>query len=105
MQLTLTDISPLPQSVIEFILDLTKNTLVERLIVFGSRANEDYELYSDIDLAIDSPLLTKKEWLDLKEFAYYDVRTVLQISLVHFNTNPERLQKQILKTGKIIYVK
>jgi predicted nucleotidyltransferase len=86
-------------------MDLTENRLVERLIVFGSRANDDYETYSDLDLAVDSPLLTKKEWLDLKEFAYYDVRTLLQISLVHFNTNPERLQKQILKTGKIIYVK
>ncbi|WP_394990781.1 hypothetical protein [Emticicia sp.] len=84
---------------------LTKNDLLERLKVFGLRGNDDYELYSNIDLADDSPLVTNKVWLGLKEFAYYDVKTVLQISLVHYNANLKRLQKQILKTGEIIYVK
>ncbi|OMQ12887.1 nucleotidyltransferase domain-containing protein [[Flexibacter] sp. ATCC 35103] len=105
MELNLTHISPLPTSVIEFIESLAKNINVNRIIVFGSRANSDYNKYSDLDLAIDAPSITKIEWLQIKEYAYYDVRTVIQISLIHYNINPLRLQNQILTTGKIIYVK
>lgn len=105
MEINLIDISPLPSSVIEFIWYLSKNNNVIRLIVFGSRANADFTKYSDLDLAIDAPSITKLEWLKIKEYAFYDVRTVIQISLIHFNTNPIRLQNQIVNTGKIIYVK
>lgn len=105
MDLNLNYISPLPQTVIQFLVELSEYNQVERLIVFGSRANNDYESVSDIDLAVDAPLLTKKQWLDIKELAYYDVKTLLQISVVHFNKNPKKLQKHILTTGKLIYVK
>ena len=104
-KLNIRSISPLPLAVLEFIEYLSENEFINRLIVFGSRANSDYKEYSDLDLAVDAPLISKKNWLDLKEYAYYDVRTVIQLSLIHFNTNPSRLQNQILTTGKIIYVK
>lgn len=105
MKLNLNKISPLPESIIEFLDYLSTIDCVKRIIVFGSRANSDYEKFSDLDLAIDAPQLKKIDWLRLKEEAYYDVRTVLQISMVNFNTNPIRLQNQILITGEIIYVK
>lgn len=105
MQLNLQHISPLPLQIETFLFDLTKNSSIHRLIVFGSRAHTDFEKYSDIDLAIDAPLISKRNWLLLKEIAYYDIKTVLQISLVHYNSNPIRLQNRILTTGKIIYVK
>lgn len=101
----LDQISPLSENVISFLTSIVSEKKVNKIIVFGSRAFGDYEKYSDLDLAIDAPLLTKGEWLKLKEYAYYDVKTVIQLSLVHFNTNPIRLQKHILTTGKIIYVK
>ncbi|MDF0715755.1 nucleotidyltransferase domain-containing protein [Muricauda sp. 334s03] len=103
--LKLSEISPLPNSVIEFLTKTASIEQVDRMIVFGSRAFLDHENYSDLDLAIDAPLITKKEWIILKEIAYYEVRTVLQLSLVHWNSNPVRLQEHIVKTGKIIYVK
>ena len=105
MRLNLNKISPLPESIIEFLDYLTSIDCVKRIIIFGSRANSDYEKFSDLDLAIDAPNIEKRDWLRLKELAYYDIRTVLQISMVNFNTNPIRLQNQILKTGEIIYVK
>jgi predicted nucleotidyltransferase len=105
MNLNLVNISPLPIPVIEFLHEICKSSQIHRLIVFGSRAHDDYEQYSDIDLAVDAPEITKQEWLNIKETAYYDVRTVLQISLVHYNTNPQKLQNNIINTGEIIYVK
>ena len=105
MNLNLANISPLPIPVIEFLNNICKSSQIHRLIVFGSRAHNDYQQYSDIDLAVDAPEITKKEWLNIKETAYYDVRTVLQISLVHYNTNPQKLQNNIINTGEIIYVK
>jgi uncharacterized protein len=98
-------ISPLPEEVISFLTDLTLNIKIERVIVFGSRSFGDYEPYSDLDLAIDAPQLSIHDWLKLKEFVTYDLKTVLRISLVHFSTNPEKLKERIIQTGKIIYVR
>lgn len=98
-------ISPLSEEIISFLSEITMNEKVERIIVFGSRAFGDYEKYSDLDLAIDAPTMEKYEWLKLKEYVTYDLRTVLRISLVNYSTNPVKLKESINLTGKIIYVK
>jgi len=98
-------ISPLPEEITSFLHDIALNDRIERIIVFGSRASGDYEPYSDIDLAIDAPQMLKYEWLKLKEYVTYDLRTVLRISLVNYSTNPMKLKERINKTGKILYVK
>ena len=64
----LEDISPLSENEINFISTISENENVDRIIVFGSRAFGDYEKYSDLDLAIDAPNMTRLEWLKLKEF-------------------------------------
>ncbi|MBK6825873.1 MAG: nucleotidyltransferase domain-containing protein [Chitinophagaceae bacterium] len=96
-------ISPLPQEVICFLTSLTTNNVIDRMIVFGSRAIGDYEKYSDLDLAIDAPKMSKLEWQKLKEYVTYDLRTVLRISLVYYSTNPPKLKERIKTTGTIIY--
>ena len=101
----LENISPLSEEIISFLSDITSNEKVERIIVFGSRAFGDYETYSDLDLAIDAPTMQKYEWLKLKEYVTYDLRTVLRISLVNYSTNPIKLKESINLTGKIIYVR
>ena len=98
-------ISPLPNEIISFLYDIAANDKVDRIIVFGSRAFGDFETYSDLDLAIDAPRLKKQEWLKLKEFVTYDLRTVLRISLVYYSTNPKKLKERINQTGKIIYAR
>ena len=105
MKINLQNISPLSPEIISFLEELTLNKNVERIIVFGSRALGDYEEYSDLDLAIDAPKIQKYEWLKLKEYSIYDLRTVYKISLVHYSTNPENLKESINQNGKIIYVK
>ena len=103
MLLNLSEISHLPESVIGFLKELTCNIGVERLIVFGSRACGDYEQYSDLDLAIDAPSFNRVDWVRIREKAYYDVRTVIQISIVDFASNPMRLQERIMNDGVVIY--
>jgi uncharacterized protein len=96
-------ISPLSDSVIYFLMTLARQENVNRIIVFGSRAFGDYEQYSDLDLAVDAPEMTKYKWLKLKEFAIYDLNAFIKVSLVHYSTNPEKLKIRITQTGKIIY--
>lgn len=98
-------ISPLSNEIIAFLNQIASNKMVDRIIVFGSRAFGDYEPYSDLDLAIDAPNITKYEWLKLREYATYDLRTILKISLVHYSSNPQKLKDRIKKTGKIIYAR
>jgi predicted nucleotidyltransferase len=105
MLTNLKNISPLSKEIISFLIEIASNNKVDRIFVFGSRSFGDYERYSDLDLAIDAPSFTKYEWLKLKEFVIYDLRTILRISLVHYSSNPQKLKDRITKTGKIIYAK
>lgn len=102
-RLELSGVSPLPDTVIDFISDISNIDEVNRIIIFGSRACGDYEKYSDVDLAIDAEGLGHEGWVKLRERAYYEVRTVLQISVVNYFKNPDRLKNRILENGKIIY--
>lgn len=99
----LDQISPLSEIIISFLYTISKQESVEKIIVFGSRAFNDYEKYSDLDLAVDAPSMTKYEWQKLKEFAIYELNSFIKVSLVHYSTNPEKLKERINQTGKIIY--
>ena len=96
-------ISPLSDTVLEFLTTISKKGNVDKIIIFGSRAFGDFEKYSDLDLAIDAPEMTKLEWLKLKEYAIYDLNSFIKVSLVHYSTNPQKLKERINQTGKIIY--
>ena len=96
-------ISPLSETVVSFLATISRQQSVNKIIVFGSRAIGDYEKYSDLDLAIDAPTMTKYEWLKLKEIAIYDLNSFIKVSLVFYSTNPEKLKERINQTGKVIY--
>lgn len=86
-----------------FIENLALNKYVDKIILFGSRARDDFEEYSDIDLAVDCPTMPKYDWLKLKEFVTYDLNIFIRISLVTFHNNPQELKERIIKTGIILY--
>lgn len=100
--LNIIKINPLPTEVINFFLDLTKIQEIEQIIVFGSRAHLDDDPTSDIDIAINAPGLSKIKWLKIV-LKSDDVKTLLKIGLVQFNSNPIEFQKKILDEGVIIY--
>ena len=103
MLVNLQNISPLSENVISFLTSISENKKVEKMIVFGSRAYQDHEKYSDLDIAIEAPELTNLEWLKLKEFAIYDLDAFIHVSLVNYTKTPESLKTRINQTGKIIY--
>ncbi|KKL06801.1 hypothetical protein LCGC14_2592380, partial [marine sediment metagenome] len=75
MNLNLHNISPLPKPIISFLHDLSNHKKVSRIIIFGSRACDDYDKYSDIDLAVEAQEFDREDWIKLRETAYYDIRT------------------------------
>lgn len=75
---------------------------IQRLILFGSRACDDHEQRSDIDIAVCAPGLPRTEWARMREAAY-TARCLYWISLVHFDRNPPSLKERILSTGVVIY--
>lgn len=105
MKINLENISPLSPEIVLYLESLTLNKNIDRIIVFSSRALGDFEDFSDLDLAIDAPNIQKYEWLKLKEYSIYDLRTIYKISLVHYSTNPENLKESINQKGKIIYAR
>lgn len=105
MKIDCTKISPLGNAELEFLESLTENPNIKRLIVFGSRAIGDFEPYSDLDLAIDAHELKKSEWLKLKEYLTYDIKSIIKISIVDYLSNPPKLKERIDRTGVVIYEK
>lgn len=103
MTLDLKNISPLPEGVVYFLHDLCQDNLVEKLIVFGSRACGDYDKYSDVDLAVVAPHFIRADWVMLRAKAIHETRTVLKISIVNFLLNPPHLQERIYDNGVVIY--
>jgi len=88
-----------------FIEELSMNRNVEKIILFGSRSRDDYENYSDIDLAVECPKMPKFEWLKLKEYVTFDLNIFIRISLVPYHLNPKVIKNRILNAGIILYEK
>lgn len=95
--------SPLCSNTLNFLDTLLNDETINQIIVFGSRALGDYDVYSDLDLAIDAPLMTKFKWLKLKEYVTYDLNVWINISLVNYALNPIKLKQRINETGVVIY--
>ena len=92
----------IPQSALVFVEDLAHNPLVDAIILFGSRAVGDEDERSDVDLAICGPKISDEEWTRIR-LSGDDAQTLYRFTLVHFDRNPETLQKRILETGVFVY--
>lgn len=51
-----------------------------RVILFGSRARGDADERSDIDLAIEAPAISQRQWLDLI-FLFDQIDTLLPVDI------------------------
>ena len=58
---------------------------VEKIILYGSRARGDHQRGSDIDLAIDAPLMTAREFSMLWNILD-DLPIVYTLDIVHLQT-------------------
>ena len=73
---------------------------VDRLILFGSRAQGNAQPRSDIDLAV--AISNDKEWWGLQE-AVENFPTLLKIDLVRLGDSDDDFTREILATGKVLY--
>lgn len=94
----------IPESVWNFLIDLSRHGSVEALILFGSRAFGDHEERSDVDVAVRGASITRLEWARIRNAAC-TARSLYWISLVHLDRNPALLQQRIAQTGVQIYVR
>jgi len=72
---------------------------VKQVILYGSRANNTYREGSDIDLAIDAPKMTEREF-SLLWNAIDDLPIIFSFDIVHLQRlENEELIKAIKKNG------
>ena len=89
------------EEVIKEIIELAQKHSVEKVILFGSRARDDYHRASDIDLAVLGGNVTEFS-LDVEELT----STLLTYDVVDLSKNlqPE-FQVSIEREGKLLYEK
>lgn len=77
---------------------------VEKVLLFGSRANGGFKEASDIDLAIFAKNWSDKDLNLVKDKLEHSVKTPLKFDLLNFyKLSKVTLKKEILKEGKVIY--
>lgn len=94
-------ISGVKTEVTKEIIDLARKYNIKKLIVFGSRARNDYKERSDIDLAVSGGDILRFT-LDLDE----RVQTLLMFDVVNLDgAVQDELRQAIAEEGIIIYEK
>ncbi len=80
--------------------------VVEKIILYGSRARGDNRERSDIDLALVCPQATARDWQKIMAIIE-QADTLLTIDCVRLDTLSEKnpLQKSILQDGVVVYEK
>jgi len=82
---------------------LATHPLVERAVVYGSRATGNFKPQSDIDLAIYSSEMSDKEFARLR-FEIQELPIVFKLDVVRFDTLGDiGLKRKVFQEGKTIY--
>lgn len=90
---------------LQFLVDqATLQGLIDKLILFGSRARGDAQLKSDYDIAVLAPRMTDDSWvrwsLEMKE----KFPTLCSLDLLRLTPEtPQALRTNIEREGKVLY--
>jgi predicted nucleotidyltransferase len=95
-------LAKLPLTVEQLLRTLADIPIVERVLLFGSRAHGDAGARSDIDLAIEAPDATRRQWIEIA-LLVEDADMLLPIDLVRLEEAAPALRKRILTEGIILY--
>ncbi len=99
---TALQVPALPAGVRRLVAGLSAEPSVLRVILFGSRARGDAEPRSDVDLAVEAPGLSEREWLRLLDMVEA-ADTLLLIDLVRLEDAPEELRARIASEGRTLH--
>ncbi len=76
----------------------------EKIVIFGSRARDDYKYTSDIDIAIFGKNWTSKDINIIKNTLDEYVKIPLKFDVLNFYAiTKDTLKENILKKGRVIY--
>ena len=87
-----------------FFQNLIRLPYVEYILLYGSRAREDNNERSDMDLAVYCPGASEDDWLEVVNLIE-DADTLLKIDCIRLDSMDENnpLRRAILKDGKYLY--
>lgn len=83
---------------------ILKYKKLEKIVIFGSRANDNFKDTSDIDIAIFGKNWTDKDINIVKHNLNEDIKTPLKFDLLNFyKIEKTKLREDISKKGRVIY--
>lgn len=87
----------------DFSLVFDKFSDIKKVILFGSRARENFSFASDIDLAIDAPSMNNAVYTNLWSLLD-ELPIVFKLDVLHLQSlNNDKLIESITKDGVIFY--
>lgn len=92
----------LPEAIRRLVDSVSALPEVRRIFLFGSRARGDAGERSDVDLAVDAPAASRRDWLRIVE-SVESAETLLRIDVVRLDEAPAGLRGRILSEGKLLY--
>lgn len=92
----------IPAAVARLVSRLSEEPCVRRVVLFGSRARGDAGPRSDVDLAVEAPGASARDWLRLADLAE-DADTLLAIDLIRLEHAPAHLRERISAEGRELY--
>lgn len=92
----------LPEPIRALVARLGTEPSVRRVILFGSRARGDAGPRSDVDLAVEGPDLTARDWFRLADLTE-EVDTLLKVDLVRLEEAPPELRARIESEGRTLH--
>lgn len=85
----------------EVILEHPSREKIERIILFGSFAENKPSLNSDIDIAVEFSEINKKQAFNFRKKVLGKLPDKVDVQV--FNVLPEKVKKEIKNKGKLIY--
>ena len=92
----------LSNSIIEKIREI-QSKINKKMVIFGSRARENYKEYSDIDIAVVDNVTTSEKYDILNEFDKIDCEYKFDIVFIQNIENNDFLEN-IKKEGRVIWI-
>ena len=62
-------VTTIPEGIVRLVARLGAEPQVRRVILFGSRGRGDHRPRADVDLAVEAPQASARDWLRLREMA------------------------------------
>lgn len=89
---------------LQFFKKLKQLSFIDAILLYGSRARNDHQERSDIDIAISCPNATQQDWLNVISIID-DADTLLKIDCIKLEslTDQNPLKQRILSEGIYLY--